>query len=74
MAWCFRQQAITWAYVDLDICYPMAALGYNELRYYKMTHFYKKFSILLVSLKFKCSASLTTDVPHNDGLVKTAWE
>ena len=52
----------------------MAALGHNELRYYKMTHLYKKYSILLVSLKFKRRASLTADVPHNDGLVKTAWE
>ena len=26
-----RQQAITWANVDLDLCLNMASLGHNEL-------------------------------------------
>ena len=26
-----RQQAITWASVDLDLCRHMASLGHNEL-------------------------------------------
>ena len=31
MAWCVRQQAITWADVDPDLCRHMASLGPNEL-------------------------------------------
>ena len=36
MAWCLmlgavRQQAITWANVDPDLCCHMASLGHNEL-------------------------------------------
>ena len=30
MAWC-RQEAITWANVDPDLCGPMASLGHTEL-------------------------------------------
>ena len=28
-----RQQAITWANVDLDLCHHMAPPGHNELNY-----------------------------------------
>ena len=28
------KQAITWAYVDPDLCRRMASLGHNELWYY----------------------------------------
>ena len=31
MAWAVRQQAITWANVDPDLCCHMASLGHNEL-------------------------------------------
>ena len=31
MAWCVRQQAITWANVDPDLCRHMASLGPSEL-------------------------------------------
>ena len=31
MAWAVRQQAITWANVDPDLCHHMASLGYYEL-------------------------------------------
>ena len=31
MAWCRRQQAITWINVDLDLCRHMASLGHIEL-------------------------------------------
>ena len=34
MAWCrqaTKQQAITWANVDLDLCRHMVSLGHNEL-------------------------------------------
>ena len=30
MACAVRQQAITWASVDLDLCHHMASLGHNE--------------------------------------------
>ena len=30
MAWCLRQQAITWANVDPDLCRYMASLGHNK--------------------------------------------
>ena len=30
-----RQQAITWANADLDLCHHMAPLGHNELSDYK---------------------------------------
>ena len=32
MAWYRRQQAITWANVDPDICHHMVSLGPNELK------------------------------------------
>ena len=36
MAWCaVRQQAITWANVDPDLCHHMVALGHNGLKKYK---------------------------------------
>ena len=41
-----RQQAITWAKVDPDLCCHMASLGYNDLR--------KKDPILLYSLYHYC--------------------
>ena len=31
MAWCMRQQPITWANVDTDLCHHMASLGHNGL-------------------------------------------
>ena len=31
MAWCRRQQAITWTNVVQDLCRHMASLGLNEL-------------------------------------------
>ena len=31
MAWCVRQQAITWNNVDPDLCHHMTLLGLNEL-------------------------------------------
>ena len=31
MAWRLRQQAITWANVDPNLCHHMASLGNNEL-------------------------------------------
>ena len=34
MAWCRRQQAITSANVDPDLCRQMASLGLNELKTY----------------------------------------
>ena len=34
MAWCLRQQASTWANVDLDLCRHMASLGHNELMHF----------------------------------------
>ena len=33
MAWAVRQQAITWANVDLDLRHNMVSLGLNELTY-----------------------------------------
>ena len=30
----FRQQAITWANVDPDLCHHMASLGHNELTHH----------------------------------------
>ena len=32
MAWYRRQQAITWANVDPDLCHHMVSLGPNELK------------------------------------------
>ena len=31
MAWCHRQQAITWASVDPDLWHHMTSLGHTEL-------------------------------------------
>ena len=39
MACAVRQQAITWANVDPDICRHMASLGHNELKMEKLSNF-----------------------------------
>ena len=31
MAWCCKQQAITWGIVDPDLCHHLVSLGHNEL-------------------------------------------
>ena len=34
-----RQQAITWASVDLDLCCHMTSLGHNEINHWSVKHF-----------------------------------
>ena len=41
-----RQQAITWASVDLDLCRHMASLGHNELNGVLIFFFYVFFGLL----------------------------
>ena len=54
-----RQQAITWAYVDPDLCRHMASLGHNELNSLKW-----KIGLFLIQRQ---AISLTKGVPKHRG-------
>ena len=55
MAWCIRQQAITWASVDPDLCRHMVSLGQNELIVISAIQyfiFYDMIYVLMLSSSF----------------------